>query len=155
MRHQSQASCTNRAPRELPHHELQEEALIKVSVMYPNKPGVRFDHEYYRTKHLPLIKSRMGAALKYYAIDKGLADREGRPLSPENGPKLSIFEQRDHGSLLQIAGRRRNAPQYEIGNPFTASKMTRHQLLAALYAPLRVLFLRMSKAGEFLNMTSR
>ena len=45
MRHQSQASCTNRAPREFPHHELQEEALIKVSVMYPNKPGVRFDHE--------------------------------------------------------------------------------------------------------------
>jgi hypothetical protein len=57
----------------------------------------------------------------------------------ENGPKLSIFEQRDHGSLLQIAGRRRNALQYEIGNPLTASKMTRHQLPAALYAPLRVL----------------
>src|SRR6516225_5365922 len=82
MRHQSQASCMNHVPRELPHHELQEEALIKVSVMYPNKPGVRFDHEYYRTKHLPLIKSRMGAALKYYTVDKGLADREGRPLSP-------------------------------------------------------------------------
>jgi uncharacterized protein (DUF302 family) len=28
--------------------------------------------------------------------------------------------------------------QYEIGNPLTASKMTRHQLPAALYAPLRV-----------------
>jgi uncharacterized protein (TIGR02118 family) len=82
MRHQSQASCTNHAPRELPHHELQEEALIKASVMYPNKPGVRFDHEYYRTKHLPLIKSRMGAALKYYTIDKGLADGEGKPLGP-------------------------------------------------------------------------
>ena len=24
----------------------------------------------------------MGAALRYYAIDKGFADREGRPLSP-------------------------------------------------------------------------
>src|SRR5215471_14796739 len=82
MRHQSQASCRNHAPQESPHHELQEEALIKVSVMYPNKPGVRFDHEYYRTKHLPLIKSRMGAALKYYTIDKGLADREGTPPSP-------------------------------------------------------------------------
>jgi uncharacterized protein (TIGR02118 family) len=46
--------------------------------MYPNKPGVRFDHEYYRTEHLPLIKSRMGAALKYYTIDKGLADGKGR-----------------------------------------------------------------------------
>src|SRR5260221_12535230 len=56
----------------------------------------------------------------------------------DNGPRLSIFEERDHGSLLQIWGRRRNAMQYEIGNPLTASKMTRHQLPAALYAPLRV-----------------
>ena len=56
----------------------------------------------------------------------------------QNGPKLSIFEQRDHGALLQIVGRRRNALQYEIGNPLTASKMTRYQLSAALYAPLRV-----------------
>ncbi len=46
--------------------------MIKVSVMYPNKPGVRFDHDYYREKHLPLIKRRMGAALRYYTIDKGL-----------------------------------------------------------------------------------
>src|SRR5579862_751758 len=59
----------------------------------------------------------------------------------ENGPKLSIFIERDHGALLQIVGKRRNAVQYEIGNPLTASKMTRHQLPAALYAPLRaVLF---------------
>src|SRR5712691_5365202 len=56
----------------------------------------------------------------------------------ENGPKLSIFGERDHGALLQIAGSRRNAMQYDIGNPLTASKMTRHQLPAALYAPLRV-----------------
>jgi len=53
--------------------------MIKVSVMYPNRPGVRFDHDYYRTKHLPLIKNRMGAALKYYAIDKGMAGGAGSP----------------------------------------------------------------------------
>jgi uncharacterized protein (TIGR02118 family) len=47
--------------------------MIKVSVIYANKPGVRFDHDYYREKHLPLIKKRMGAALNYYAIDKGLS----------------------------------------------------------------------------------
>ncbi len=41
--------------------------------------------------------------------------------------------------LLQIAGSRRNALQYDIGNPLIASKMTRHKLEAALYAPLRVL----------------
>ena len=56
----------------------------------------------------------------------------------ENGPKLSIFEERDHGALLQTFGGGRNALQYEIGNPVTASKMTRYQLSAALYAPLRV-----------------
>jgi uncharacterized protein (TIGR02118 family) len=55
------------------------EAMIKVSVMYPNKPGVRFDHDYYRDKHLPLIKSRMGAALQYYAVDKELTAAADAP----------------------------------------------------------------------------
>jgi hypothetical protein len=56
----------------------------------------------------------------------------------ENGPKLSIFGERDHGAVLRIVGGRRSALQYDIGNPLTASKMTRYQLPAALYAPLRV-----------------
>ena len=51
--------------------------MIKVSVMYPERAGVQFDHDYYRTKHLPLIKSRMGAGLKYYTIDKGLSGGKG------------------------------------------------------------------------------
>jgi uncharacterized protein (DUF302 family) len=66
------------------------------------------------------------------------ADQKRAKDYEENGPKLSIFGERDHGALLQIAGRTRNALQYEIGNPLTASKMTRYQLPAALYAPLRV-----------------
>ena len=41
----------------------------------------------------------------------------------QTGPKLSIFGKRDHGALLQIVGSRRNALQYDIGNPLTASKM--------------------------------
>jgi hypothetical protein len=59
----------------------------------------------------------------------------------ETGPKLSIFNIRDHGALLAIAGGARHALQYDIGNPWTASTMTRHQLGAALYAPLRVVLL--------------
>jgi len=47
--------------------------MIKVSVIYPNNPGVQFDHEYYWQKHLPLIKRSMGAGLKYYTIDKGVS----------------------------------------------------------------------------------
>lgn len=57
----------------------------------------------------------------------------------EQGPELAIFLFRDHGELLKIHGQRRRAIQYEIGNPLTASKMTRHRLAAGLYAPLRVI----------------
>jgi uncharacterized protein (TIGR02118 family) len=54
--------------------------MIKVSVMYPNDPGARFDHTYYREKHLPLVKQRMGDKCKHYTIDKGLAG--GEPGAP-------------------------------------------------------------------------
>ena len=47
--------------------------MIKVSIMYPQNAGTRFDHDYYRDNHLPLIKKRMGAGLKYYTIDRELA----------------------------------------------------------------------------------
>jgi uncharacterized protein (TIGR02118 family) len=51
----------------------EETAMIKVSVMYSNTPGARFDHDYYRDKHMPLLKKRMGDTCKYYTVDKGLA----------------------------------------------------------------------------------
>jgi uncharacterized protein (TIGR02118 family) len=54
-------------------HFAQEEGMIKVSVMYPNTPGARFNHEYYRDKHMPLLKARMGASCKSYTVDKGLS----------------------------------------------------------------------------------
>ena len=47
--------------------------MIKVSVMYPNTPGARFDHSYYRDTHMPLVKQRMGEKCKHYTVDKGLA----------------------------------------------------------------------------------
>jgi len=42
-------------------------------VMYANTPGARFDHAYYRDKHMPLLKKLMGDACLYYTVDKGLA----------------------------------------------------------------------------------
>jgi uncharacterized protein (TIGR02118 family) len=55
-------------------------AMIKVSVMYPNTPGARFDHDYYRDKHMPLVKARMGDSCQYYTVDMGLAG--GTPDAP-------------------------------------------------------------------------
>jgi uncharacterized protein (DUF302 family) len=50
-----------------------------------------------------------------------------------------IFSVCDHGAALNIVGAPRKAKQYLMGNPLTAIQMTRHDVRAALYAPLRVL----------------
>lgn len=36
--------------------------MATLSVVYPRKPGARFDYEYYRTKHMPLVGERWGDA---------------------------------------------------------------------------------------------
>ena len=49
---------------------------------------------------------------------------------------INIF---DHGADLLMVGQRRKAKQYLIGNPLVAIQITRYDIRAALYAPLRVL----------------
>ena len=83
------------------------------------------------------------------AIREALANGdEQRATDLERGAPLFIFLKRDHWSLLQVVGRPRKALQYEIGNPHTASKMTRHRLPAGLYAPLRVFLYEDEKGGS-------
>jgi hypothetical protein len=79
-------------------------------------------------------------------LQDGLTDRLRQRL--EAAPELSIFFTRDHGMLLGIYGIMRKAVQYEIGNPLTASSMTRHQLAAANYAPLRVILYEPDDGGS-------
>jgi len=64
---------------------------------------------------LPKLDASIAEALRH-------GDRKRATDYDEGGPKLSIFEERDHGALLEIFGGRRNALQYEIGNPLTAQR---------------------------------
>jgi uncharacterized protein (TIGR02118 family) len=61
-------------------NEDKENRMIKVTVMYPYAEGARFDHDYYRERHMPLAKARLGNACAYYTVDKGLAG--GAPGTP-------------------------------------------------------------------------
>lgn len=54
--------------------------MIKVSVMYPNTPGHKFDHAYYANNHMPMVKRKLGDACRSYTVDKGLAG--GAPDAP-------------------------------------------------------------------------
>jgi len=58
----------------------QERHVIKFNVMYPFTPGMRFDHDYYRDKHMPMLAQRLGHACRYYTVDKGVAG--GAPGAP-------------------------------------------------------------------------
>ena len=44
--------------------------MIRLSVLYPATEGATFDHDYYRTKHVPLCESTWG--LTGSSIEKGL-----------------------------------------------------------------------------------
>jgi uncharacterized protein (DUF302 family) len=56
------------------------------------------------------------------------------------GPSgFMLFGTHNHGALLRLAGQKRKAVQYVVGNPLFALQMTQHDIRASLYAPLRVL----------------
>lgn len=46
--------------------------MVKISVMYPNIAGRRFDHAYYRDRHMPLVKDMLADRCRRYTVDKGL-----------------------------------------------------------------------------------
>jgi uncharacterized protein (TIGR02118 family) len=46
--------------------------MIKVSVLYPNRPGANFDMKYYCEKHIPMVQQKLGAACKRVAVEQGI-----------------------------------------------------------------------------------
>ncbi|HYP83589.1 EthD family reductase [Variovorax sp.] len=47
--------------------------MIKVSVVYPNDEGHRFDWDYYVGKHMPMVRELLGDALRRDEIEEGLS----------------------------------------------------------------------------------
>jgi uncharacterized protein (TIGR02118 family) len=50
--------------------------MIKVSVLYPNTEGSNFDMDYYCNTHMPMVKGKLGPALKGVAVEEGLGGAE-------------------------------------------------------------------------------
>jgi len=46
--------------------------MIKVSILYPRKPGNRFDVDYYLTVHMPMAARLLGTAVKEISIEIGI-----------------------------------------------------------------------------------
>jgi len=54
--------------------------------MYPNTEGATFDMTYYCENHIPMVRQKLGAALKDVAVDQGIGGEE--PGSP--APYLAL-----------------------------------------------------------------
>src|SRR5215207_11170092 len=52
-----------------------KKGMIKVTILYPNGDGKKFDMDYYSTRHMPLVASLLGDSLKLFEIDKGIGGR--------------------------------------------------------------------------------
>jgi uncharacterized protein (TIGR02118 family) len=47
--------------------------MIKLSVLYPATEGATFDHDYYRTKHVPLCQETWGVSDSNVQVDTGIS----------------------------------------------------------------------------------
>jgi uncharacterized protein (TIGR02118 family) len=62
--------------------------MIRLAVLYPNKPGAKFDFDYYVATHIPLFKQRMEPfGLVRAEIDKGIPG----PLPDSPPPFVAVF----------------------------------------------------------------
>src|SRR5262245_50430532 len=94
----------------------------EVTRAFEQKLG-RFDSDVYRSLSASEDAERVRAKIEAMAGPSG----------------LMLFGTNDHGALLRLAGQKRKAIQYVVGNPLFAVQMTRHDIRASLNAPLRVL----------------
>jgi uncharacterized protein (TIGR02118 family) len=63
--------------------------MFKVSVLYPHTPNASFDMNYYVTKHMPMVRDKLGPACKGMAIDQGVAG--GAPGTPPTYVAIGHF----------------------------------------------------------------
>lgn len=47
--------------------------MIKLSVLYPDGAGKKFDIDYYCNRHIPMVREKLGAAVKGAAVEHGLS----------------------------------------------------------------------------------
>jgi uncharacterized protein (DUF302 family) len=93
-------------------------------------------------ERLPRFDDRIRTLLHYGEIARVRA--ELKKIQGDAG--LIIFSVATHGDWLQILSKKRHATQYVIGNVLVSTQMTRHELAAGLYAPLRIMLYE-NKAG--------
>ena len=64
--------------------------MIRVTFLYPNKPGSRFNADYYIDVHMPLAIKLLGSALKGVSAEIGLS--AAMPDQPAPNAAIATFD---------------------------------------------------------------
>ncbi|WP_406625648.1 EthD family reductase [Acidovorax sp. SDU_ACID1] len=86
--------------------------MIKLTVQYPSVPGSRFDFDYYQTRHLELIRNRLGESCIRLSFSRGLFS------VPEGGPPAFIASCDIFFASIEIFQEKflPNAPEFRADN---------------------------------------
>jgi len=66
--------------------------MIRVTVLYPAQDTGHFDHDYYRSTHIPMVRQALGAALKRASVEKGIGTIEPGKPAPFMATGIMEFE---------------------------------------------------------------
>ena len=56
--------------------------MIKVTVLYPNAPGAKFDMNYYVTWHMPMVRAKCAPECRSIAAEGGVSGGEPGSTAP-------------------------------------------------------------------------
>lgn len=94
--------------------------MIRVAALYPNKSGTTFNHDYYLSKHVPMVKKRLGAALVGAEIDRGIGTVTPGAPAPFHAIGYMTFKSaEDFQKVMGVHGQELMAdiPNYYSGQP--------------------------------------
>lgn len=92
-----------------------------MTIVYRNGPDVRFDFDYYRSTHMPLIMRLYGNSISRFELRRGLPGADGAP--PPYIATISIW-------IADAAAFDRAAAEHQAGIRADVSKFTNAELIA-------------------------
>jgi uncharacterized protein (TIGR02118 family) len=92
-----------------------------MTIVYENGPDIRFDFEYYKTTHMPLIMRLYGSSISRFELRQGLPGPDGAP--SRYIATISIW-------IADVAAFERAQAEHQAGIRADVSKFTNAQLIA-------------------------
>ena len=86
--------------------------MIRLTIMYPDAEDAYFDMDYYTSKHIGLVKEKVGHVLKGVSVEKGLSG--GAPGSPATYAVVCRLQLENPEDLAAMAA---HSPEFDADVP--------------------------------------